>query len=54
MFQQFAADCNEASIVGNDNVNDEIFLGEIKIAVAEGICYRTGEPTKAASCVPTE
>jgi hypothetical protein len=30
MSQQFAAHCNDASIVGNDNVNDEKYLGGIK------------------------
>jgi magnesium-transporting ATPase (P-type) len=49
-----AALCNDASIIGNDDINDENRSGGSKIAVKERIYERTGEPTEAALCVLTE
>jgi magnesium-transporting ATPase (P-type) len=49
-----AALCNDASIIGNDDVKDGKSSGSSKIAVVERIYERTGEPTEAALCVLAE
>ncbi|KAG7350911.1 calcium-transporting ATPase [Nitzschia inconspicua] len=49
-----AALCNDASIIGNDDVNDTKTPGSSSIAIVEKIYERTGEPTEAALCVLAE